>query len=230
VHEEILFCVSDEFALAGIGFVLQSKNMNPNWAEENLQTIRTLMERSALYRRALAPIMILAGIIGLLTAGLGWFLHVYSTRPFCELWLSAATVTVSGAFLLARRQALKDREPFWSSPARRVTLALFPPLAAGLFLSLLLTTVRNDLAPTTSFVWILFYGCAMHSAGFFMPRIVRWFGLLFVLCSCGFFLVYGVILKNTDPNPNFVMGFFFGALHLACGVYLYLTEKGKNAV
>jgi len=25
------------------------------------------------------------------------------------------------------------------------------------------------------------------------------------------------------------MGFFFGALHLAYGGYLHLTEKGKNA-
>ena len=31
--------------------------MEPNWAAEHLQVIRTLMERSALYRRALAPIM-----------------------------------------------------------------------------------------------------------------------------------------------------------------------------
>ena len=26
-----------------------------------------------------------------------------------------------------------------------------------------------------------------------------------------------------------LMGFFFGGLHLACGIYLYITEKGKNA-
>ena len=30
--------------------------MEPNWAGEHLQVIRTLMERSALYRRALAPV------------------------------------------------------------------------------------------------------------------------------------------------------------------------------
>ena len=35
--------------------------METNWAAEQLQTIRTLMERSAVYRRALAPIMLFAG-------------------------------------------------------------------------------------------------------------------------------------------------------------------------
>ena len=44
---------------------MQSICMETKWAVDNLQTIRTLMERSALYRRALAPIMILAGTIGI---------------------------------------------------------------------------------------------------------------------------------------------------------------------
>ena len=34
-----------------------------------------------------------------------------------------------GAYALTRQQALKDREPFWSPPTKRVTLALVPPLA-----------------------------------------------------------------------------------------------------
>src|SRR5581483_8681994 len=204
---------------------MQSICMNSNWAEENLQTIRTLMERSALYCRALAPIMIYAGVIGIATGGAGGFLQINSTRQFCVLWLCAAIIAITGAFLLARQQALKDKEPFWSSPTRRVTEALLPPLAAGFCASMLLATFRNDLAPLISFFWILFYGCALYSAGFFTPRIVRWFGLLFIVCSCGLLLVSGIIWKNSDPNPNGVMGLFFGVLHLACGAYLYLTEK-----
>ena len=38
--------------------------METNWAAEHLQVIRTLMERSAVYRRALAPIMTFNGAIG----------------------------------------------------------------------------------------------------------------------------------------------------------------------
>jgi FtsH-binding integral membrane protein len=149
------------FALANSGFALQSESMEPKWAEENLQTIRTLMERSAVYRRALAPIMMLAGVTGLLTMAIGLLFQMDSARQFCSLWFCAAVVAVTGAFLLARRQALKDREPFWSSPTRRVTEALLPPLAAGFCASALVATFRNDLAPLISFVWILFYGCAL---------------------------------------------------------------------
>ena len=45
--------------------------MESNWAAEHLQTIRTLMERSAIYRRALAPIMLFAGLTGLGNDGAG---------------------------------------------------------------------------------------------------------------------------------------------------------------
>jgi hypothetical protein len=203
--------------------------METDWAAEHLQTIRTLMERSAIYRRALAPIMLFAGLTGLVTMGLGLCLAIDSIRGFCGLWLGAATVAVSGAFLLARRQAIKDREPFWSPPTRRVAQALLPPLLAGLSLGLLLLDVGHGIAPVVSLLWILFYGCALHAAGFFMPRGIKWFGWIFIFGSCG--LLYAFMLKAVDfeVNPHWLMGFFFGVLHLAYGAYLYLTEKGKNA-
>ncbi|HXF11088.1 MAG TPA: hypothetical protein VN625_09905, partial [Desulfuromonadaceae bacterium] len=164
--------------------------MNPKWAEQNLLTIRTLMERSAIYRRALAPIFLLAGVIGLIAMAAGLYFHLDATKPFCELWLGAAVVAIVGSFLLARRQALKDQEPFWSSPTRRVTQALAPPLAGGMLLGVLLALRRDDVAPTVSFVWLLFYGCALHAAGFFMPRLIRPLGLVFVVSSFGFFIAY----------------------------------------
>ena len=42
---------------------MQSVPMESNWAAEHLQVIRTLMERSAIYRRALAPIMLGTGVL-----------------------------------------------------------------------------------------------------------------------------------------------------------------------
>jgi hypothetical protein len=203
--------------------------METNWAVEQLQTIRTLMERSAVYRRALAPIMLFAGLTGLATMGLGLYLNISSSRGFCGLWLGAAAVAVTGAFLLARQQAIKDREPFWSPPTRRVTLALLPPLLAGLSLGLLLLVFPHGIEPMISLMWILFYGCALHAAGFFMPRGIKWFGWIFILGACGLFYALMLNWIKFEVNPHWLMGFFFGVLQLAYGAYLYLTEKGKNA-
>ena len=106
--------------------------MESNWAVEHLQVIRTLMERSALYRRALAPIMAYNGAVGVIAAGVGWALHIGAPRAFILFWAVVCAVAMAGSFLLVRRQALKESEPFWSPPTRRVTQAFLPPLVAGL--------------------------------------------------------------------------------------------------
>ena len=77
------------------------------------------------------------------------------------------------------------------------------------------------------FLWALFYGCALHAAGFFMPRGVKWFGWIYIGSACGILIFLAVF--QPDFSEHWLMGFFFGFLHLAYGAYLYLTEKRKNA-
>ena len=62
-----------------------------------------------------------------------------------------------------------------------------------------------------------------------MPRGIKLFGWLFIASSCGLF--YAMVLNwvDVDFEAHWLMGFFFGVLHLAYGAYLYLTERGKNA-
>ena len=204
--------------------------MQTNWAEDNLHTIRTLMERSAVYRRALAPIMLFAGALGVAAAAVGLLLHLNSMRAFDTLWLGTAAIAVIGAFLIARRQAIRDSENFWSPPTRRVAQALLPPLFAGMFLGFVFVCVGLANPAILTFLWALFYGCALHSAGFFMPHGMKWFGWLFIGLTCGSLgLLAGVIAPTVEINAHWLMGFFFGVLHLAYGAYLYLTEKKNSA-
>jgi hypothetical protein len=207
--------------------------MNPNWAEENLQTIRTLMERSAVYRRALAPIMLFAGIMGIAAAVTGLLFRLDSMVAFGTLWLGTAAIVVVGALLITRQQALKDKEPFWSPPTRRVVQALLPPLFAGMFLGVVFALLPGggpvDFTLLLPFLWALFYGLALHAAGFFMPRGVKWFGWIYIGLACGVLCFFTVVQPDLDFSAHWLMGFFFGVLHLTYGAYLYLTEKGKNA-
>jgi len=203
--------------------------MESNWAVEHLQTIRTLMERSAVYRRALAPIMLFAGFMGVLAAAVGLFFHLDSPRAFGGFWLGTAFAAVAGALLIARRQALRDHEPFWSPPTRRVTQALLPPLTAGMCLGFVFVFAGLANAVVLTFIWLLFYGCALHAAGFFIPRGVKLFGWIYIGLACGSLLFFGIFRPEVDLSAHWLMGFFFGVLHLAYGAYLYLTERGKNA-
>jgi len=209
--------------------------METNWASENLQTIRTLMERSALYRRALAPIMTFCGVVGIVTGIAGWQLQITSDRGFVLFWNGVAAAVLLGSLLLVRRQALKDAEPFWSLPTRRVAQAMLPPLAVGMFVGIAMAfgiESRGDpmLQNVLTMVWAWFYGCALHSAGFFISRGIRILGGIFITVGC--LLLLNVIcseqFKSVTLQPHLLMAGVFGGLHLASGIYLYFTEKRGN--
>ncbi len=206
--------------------------MESNWAAEHLQVIRTLMERSAVYRRALAPIMIYNGVLGITGGILGWVLKITSPPGFVGFWAAVGFLGLTGSFLLVRRQALKEDEPFWSPPTRRVAQGLVPPLFAG-SVSALLTLV----CPSWDFLqpwglpafWILLYGCALSAAGFFMQRGIKLLGWLFILCGCALMATRcHTATQLSLADGHRVMGGVFGGLHLAYGLYLYFTEPRRN--
>jgi hypothetical protein len=209
--------------------------METKWAVENLQTIRILMERSALYRRALAPIMILAGAIGIAGGLIGWRCRIESNRGFVWLWLGVAILALAGALFLVRRQALKDSEPFWSPPTRRVGQALLPAFLIGL-IAAVFVLVNSGIAENPELqvvlvvLWSWLYGCAVHAAGFFMPRGVRWLGWIFILAGSVLLASLGMMENRlASVPPHLVMGGIFGGLHLIYGIYLHFTEQ-KNPV
>jgi hypothetical protein len=220
------------FLLANTYFAWQSARMESNWAAEHLQVIRTLMERSTVYRRALAPIMIVTGVIGILAALLAVVAGVGTDRAFVLFWMAVGLGAVFAAFLLARRQALKDAEPFWSPPTRRVAQALSPPLIVGLLLGVWAALAGwGDVGVLVLPVWMMLYGCAIHAAGFFMPRGMKLFGW-------GMIAAGALVLGLQDPVARLVslrcavhgaMGLGFGLLHLAYGIYLYFTEQRNKA-
>jgi hypothetical protein len=207
--------------------------MEANWAADHLQVIRTLMERSALYRRALAPIMLACGIIGIAAATTTCFVRIEPPRVFAAFWLSVSILGLLISFLLVRRQALKEAEPFWSSPTRRVSSALLPAFVIGLAggaVFLMDDGLQPGAAWFLAVLWTVIYGCALHAAGFFMQRGIRLFAWAFILGGSAAFLA-GSLRPGlqTAEAAHYLMGIFFGVLHFCYGVYLYFTEKSRNA-
>ncbi len=206
--------------------------MDSNWASEHLQTIRTLMERSAIYRRALAPVMLGAGVVGLTAAVVPCFTSIRSNRAFALFWMCVGVAAAVMTFVLVRRQALREQEPLWSLPMRRVTEAMMPPFVAGFAVAALLLVFDHLLGPAawfTAAAWVVLYGCALNAAGFFAPRGIRLFGRLFVFAGSGLILVSPVVPGDATTGAHYVMGIFFGVLHVAYGIYLYFTERQRRA-
>lgn len=207
--------------------------MQTHDAAENLQLIRTLMERAALYRRALAPVMIATGAIGLAGAVVGIAVRIENLHAFVQLWLGTGIVGIGATLLIARRQSLQAREMFFTPSARRVIAALIPALFVGGALGVGLLQLSNDTASNFLMVpalWIALYGCALHAAGWFTTRGLRWFGLANLLPACAALpFLMGPGGGFPWPSPHVVMGVWFGLFHLLFGAWLYFTERKDSA-
>lgn len=208
--------------------------MQAHEAQRHLQVIRTLMERAVLYRRALAPTALAAGSVGTLAGLIGACCIPGSPAPFVSFWLGAAGVALTLATVIMRRQALREAEPFWSLPTRRVISALWPPLLGGFLAAsvLLALPVAGAMAPLIlPPIWMGLYGCAMQAAGFFMQRGIRLLGLAFIVIGAIWPLVETLLLPSIPPYKigHYSMGLMFGLGHLAYGAYLRLTEPKADA-
>ena len=206
--------------------------MDPVSASAQLQIIRTLMERVALYRRALAPCSLLAGAAGIVAALLGSVLAVATVSGFLLLWISTAVLTLSGVFLMIRRDAVRNTEPFWTPPTRRVATAFLPPIAVAAAATALLPSWMGSEArwipALLASVWMACYGLGLHAAGFFMPRGIRWLGWVFLTASA---MLPALLDPQARSGPggfaaaNAMMGLGFGGIHLAYGLYLRITQS-----
>jgi hypothetical protein len=195
------------------------------------------MERSAVYRRALAPTVAAVGVTGILGGVLGIVAHIETRPGFVVHWLVVAVCCLVAALWVVRRQALGAGESFWSPPTRRVATALVPSFLAGALIAILsaLGKLEDRMVLLLPGAWMLLYGCALHSAGFFTPRGLRLFGWIF-LFSGSAWLTALVLFEVPHPlgadkpvmNAHALMGGVFGVGHLAYAVYLHLTER-KNA-
>ena len=205
--------------------------MPPNWAEENLAVIRTLMERAALYRRALAPVMLAVGALGTVAGGLFLF-GIGTGLHFHHRWPVLAVVGFAIALLIARLQALKAGEPLLTPPARKITGAFFLPWACAGLMTLCLLPVgsKEDSHAWLNWIlvslWLVFYGCGLHAAAPFLVRGISRLAWGCALSGLGIFV--GLLAEArflVVYSPDLVMGATFGGFHLVAGIYLYFTEK-----
>lgn len=204
--------------------------MSSDWAEENLQVIRQLMERSSVYRRKMAPMMLAAAVIGTL-AGFGAdVLKVQTPRMFAGYWGGIACVILLVSGYIVRSQAIRNRETFWTAPTWRIFVAFLPTIVVGGAVG-----VAYMLGPETSIglaghvmltAWCVLYGLGLHAAGFFVAKGIRRMGWVFILL--GLFFGYLLIVANPTflkVTANFLMTAVFGGLHMFSGIYLFYTEQ-----
>lgn len=205
--------------------------MENAWAAEQLRIIRTLMERSSLYRIELAPISLVVGLIGIATGLVGFFLNWATPLRFGLLWLLVSVFCAVIALLMMRREYRMHHESFLTPPARRIIRACLPIilLAIMFYTVLLLPQMQNPdrIWGVIAFLTAI-YGCILNAAGFFLSRGIRFLGSVYLFAGIVLWVV--LCMDIFLPRPvyaHLLMGVIFGLGHFVYGIYLFLTRKSS---
>ncbi len=210
---------------------MKTNSTNPN---EDLQTIREIMERSSRFLSLSGLSGIFAGICALIGAAIAWFfilnsgqfLHReytlgsgLSTSPIAfYLILDAILVllfAVIGAVYFSQRKAKKAGQMIWTNSTRRLLVHLSIPLiSGGIFILILI--FRNNLELIAP-VMLIFYGLSLVNAGKFTLGEIHYLGLTEIVLGilAAVFINYGLLFWTIG----------FGLTHIIYGAVMYFRHE-----
>jgi hypothetical protein len=201
--------------------------------QNELASIRSLMERSSKFISLSGLSGILAGVYALIGAGL-----VYNSKPLYlrippyvnarlgglkvnfdskyiwEVSLIGALVLIASiatALILSSRQARRKGQPMWGSVSRSLLFHMCVPLIAGGVMVLILAHQYNYdmVAP----VMLIFYGMSLVSASNFTFTDIKYLGL----CE----VILGLIAACLPGYGLLFWALGFGVLHIIYGSMMY---------
>lgn len=192
-----------------------------------LNSIRSLMERSAKFISLSGLSGILAGVYALIGAGLGYYIvygpygglqyrnyYVTEKEIIWQLFFIALTVLIlslTTGILLTLKKASKKGQNVWNPSSKKLLVNMSIPLfTGGLFiLILLLRGYYGVVAPAS----LLFYGLALVAASHYTFEDVKWLGILEIVLG---------LLATSMPGYGIVFwSLGFGVLHIIYGSIMH---------
>jgi hypothetical protein len=198
-------------------------------AAEHLHTIRTLMERSTIYRAISAPTALIGGATALLlSAFIQWREYRWAARSsgvvghisalaFASLWLAALVFVLLVNTFFIYREAQRDHRPLISPPMKLALHAILPCLClpAAVTVRFFADGYGVDHEFILVCVWIGFYGLALIATQHFAPRSLVILGWAFLLTALLMTIGSPQLEPYSDsPVANIAMGAAFGLYHL----------------
>jgi len=193
--------------------------------------IRSLMERSTLYRTVSVPAAAWCGGLGLAA----WGVHkIFATAMgtnggiFLVLWLSVLVLAVAGNLFFLHREARRTGSPTFSTGFRTAARSLFPAFVCA---GLLTLSGLWQVPIAATFLWMLFYGVGLLGTQHFAPRSIVVLGWFFIVTP--FLLVF--LSKHGRPDlfsdswAYALMALTFGGYHLVYALIVSVLERGKRS-
>ncbi|MES2690841.1 MAG: hypothetical protein V4658_10590 [Bacteroidota bacterium] len=195
--------------------------------ENDLASIRNIMERSTKFISLSGLSGVLAGIFALAGSVVAYFLIYYPNSPFgfrfyyvneqlilSYLFLTAGIVlacSLAAGVVLTIRKAKRSGLNYWDKNARRLFINMSLPLVAGgIFIIVLVSRGYFGIVAPAS---LLFYGLALLNASNFTLTDVRYLGICEIVLGllCAILPGYGLIFWATG----------FGVLHIVYGTLMH---------
>ncbi|HEX5724506.1 MAG TPA: hypothetical protein VFX98_03520 [Longimicrobiaceae bacterium] len=184
-------------------------------AMDNLRFIRETMERAGSFTAVSGWGQVVIGITGFLAA---WLASLQTSREhWLAVWSGAAVVSLATGVLATAMKARSVKMPLLTGPGRKVALSLFPPMAAGAVLTLVL--FQAGLAEVLPGMWLLLFGVGIVAAGAFSVRVVPVMGFSFMLVGVA------ALLSPAAWGDAF-MAAGFGGLHVVFGIVIARRHGG----
>ncbi|MBX7110047.1 MAG: hypothetical protein K1X61_15465 [Chitinophagales bacterium] len=195
---------------------------------EDLQEIRSLMERSSRFISLSGLSGICAGTFALAGAFITWQYVHHDYAGFIwnivdqvpALWFLAAVAcgvllmsVVTGIFFTTRNAKRKGQK-IWDASSRNLLINLAIPLiAGGLFCLVLLYHAPALMAPAT----LVFYGLALINASKYTLSDIRYLGFCEIITG---------LLASVSPGYGLLFwAFGFGVLHIIYGAMMYFKYE-----
>jgi hypothetical protein len=195
--------------------------------EDELVSIRSMMERSSKFISLSGLSGILAGVYALVGAGFaydiiyngigdhqhsrnGHLFYIEETTLLSIALLVLLASLVTG-YILTRNKAKRRNQPIWGNSSRALIFNMSVPLVAGGLL--ILTHIYRGHYGIVSPSCLIFYGLALVSASNFTFKDVRYLGM----CE----IVLGLIAACLPGYGLLFWAIGFGVLHIIYGSMMY---------
>ncbi|MCB1064469.1 MAG: hypothetical protein KDN20_16315 [Verrucomicrobiae bacterium] len=191
-------------------------------AQENLRTIRQLMERATVYRAISAGPALVGGILSL-ALGMVMMRGAESMSPvlFVGAWLAVLVIVDALNTVLLWREARNRGAAFPSRSTLHGIKALAPAMLAGGVTGLVFALRDGDLVRGV-LMWTMGYGLGLLATGSFAPRSIRALGWAFLVAGLGWFLFVelgtAAVARESAGEAGKIMAMTFGAFHLVYAV------------
>ncbi|HEY2583021.1 MAG TPA: hypothetical protein VGI43_14505 [Mucilaginibacter sp.] len=209
--------------------------------QDELVSIRKLMERSSKFISLSGLSGILAGVYALIGAGFAYYVLYYKPKnefdrilekdpehanSYGSLWVNyspqflisciavALLVLIASlvtGYILTSRKAKKNGQPIWGKTSQVMLFHLATPLATGGILILIFSS--RGYFEIIAPLMLIFYGLALISAGNFTFNYIKYLGI----CE----IVLGLIAACLPGYGLLFWAIGFGLLHIIYGSMVY---------